>query len=412
MNKHFKGIGFVIVVAVLSGLTWPYQISAQTRDVALTIHLRGVYESKISLLSLSGSGTFKPIAEMPGIKNSETTKLIVLKEHLPGEFVLRFDYKEKDSSTPYPSEKNIFINDQDLELWVSPVYCNNSDSTWFQKDEKENATFLQFSKENGKQKEKLGLLQNFLMNYDDTESTFYQQGIEEYEQRRQTNNQWLTTLAQQDKALFVSNLTSLAQNTLYYVWAYATNSVGTAYGNEVIFTTLSGGSTCGSPIIVNHMAGVVAPVTKTVTYGTVTNIPGETSKCWITSNLGASQQATAIDDATEASAGWYWQFIRKQGYKHDGTTRTPNSTWITPINEKLDWQVANDPCAIEFGSGWRIPTQTEWTNVDASGSWTNKNGPWNSALKLHAAGFLNTTGVLEYRPEFIRPIFKLPNIII
>ena len=118
---------------------------------------------------------------------------------------------------------------------------------------------------------------------------------------------------------------------------------------------------------INHVAsGGVAPVDKTVTYGTVTNIPGETSKCWITSNLGADHQATAVNDATEASAGWYWQFNRMQGYKHDGTTRTPNTTWITSINENLDWQAANDPCALELGNGWRIPTYTEWTNVDAS----------------------------------------------
>jgi thiol-disulfide isomerase/thioredoxin len=119
---------------------------------------------------------------------------------------LRFDYRETAASTPYPSEKNIFIYQQDLELWVSPKYCNNGDSTWFQKGELENATFLEFSKANGKQKEKLGLLQNFLMNYDDTESKFYQQGIKEYEQRRQTFNQWLKTRSDQDKALFVSTL--------------------------------------------------------------------------------------------------------------------------------------------------------------------------------------------------------------
>ncbi|MEI7525203.1 MAG: hypothetical protein WCJ95_12775, partial [Mariniphaga sp.] len=185
---------------------------------------------------------------------------------------------------------------------------------------------------------------------------------------------------------FVSNLTGLTPNTLYYVRAYATNSVGTAYGNEVTFTTLAW--SCGSSFTINHVAGNVAPVTKTVTYGTVTNIPGETSKCWITSNLGADHQATSKDDATEASAGWYWQFNRKQGYKHDGTTRTPNTTWITNINENLDWQVGNDPCTIELGTGWRIPTYTEWYNVDASGGWTNWNGPWNSDLKLHGAGFL------------------------
>ena len=44
---------------------------------------------------------------------------------------------------------------------------------------------------------------------------------------------------------------------------------------------------CGSNITISHVAGAVAPVTKTTTYGTVTNIPGEPTKCWITSNLGA-----------------------------------------------------------------------------------------------------------------------------
>ena len=36
---------------------------------------------------------------------------------------------------------------------------------------------------------------------------------------------------------FVSNLTGLLPNTTYYVRAYATNSVGTAYGNQVSFST-------------------------------------------------------------------------------------------------------------------------------------------------------------------------------
>ena len=207
MDIHFKNISKIpIIIITLLWLVQAFHGTAQTRDVDIIIHLRGVFNSKISLLAMSGSKTFKPISVVQGIKNGETTKLSVSKENLPGEFVLRFDYKEKESSTPYPSEKNIFIYQQDLELWVSPKYCNNADSTWFQKGERENATFVQFSKENGRQKEKLGLLQNFLMNYDDTESTFYQQGIKEYEQRRETYDQWLTMQAQQDKALFVSNL--------------------------------------------------------------------------------------------------------------------------------------------------------------------------------------------------------------
>jgi hypothetical protein len=38
-------------------------------------------------------------------------------------------------------------------------------------------------------------------------------------------------------ASFTSNITGLTPNTLYYVRAYATNSVGTAYGNEISFTS-------------------------------------------------------------------------------------------------------------------------------------------------------------------------------
>ncbi len=144
---------------------------------------------------------------------------------------------------------------------------------------------------------------------------------------------------------------------------------------------------CGSSINVNHVAGVVAPISKTVTYGTVTNIPGETTKCWITSNLGADHQATAVNDASEASAGWYWQFNRKQGYKNDGSTVTPVWT-ITSINETSDWLTANDPCTSELGAGWRLPTSTEWTNLDVTGNWNDWFGPWSSGLKLHAAGIL------------------------
>jgi len=206
MNKQIWGKGLIVFFSFLSCLVSPGNLMAQTHDVSITIYLRGVYDSKISLLAMSVSKTYKPILEVQGIKDGETTKLTVPADHLPGEFVLRFDYRETASSTPYPSEKNMFIYDQDLELRVSPKYCNNGDSTKFQEGERENAAFLAFSKENGKQKEKLGLLQNFLMNYDDTGSKFYQLGTKEYEQRRETYNKWLKTRAEQDKALFVSNL--------------------------------------------------------------------------------------------------------------------------------------------------------------------------------------------------------------
>ena len=206
MNKQHPGSFFAIFIAVISFISFSIRLAAQPVDVTITIHLRGVYDSKISLLSLTKSGTFKPILEVQGIKDGSTSRLFVSKEYLPSEFVLRFDYREKESSTPYPSEKYLFINAQDLELWVSPKYCNNGDSSYFQKNERENAAFLEFSRENGSKKEKLGLLQNFLMNYDDTKSKFYQLGTREFETRRQEYNHWLSAMTTRDKELFVSHL--------------------------------------------------------------------------------------------------------------------------------------------------------------------------------------------------------------
>ena len=190
--------------------------------------------------------------------------------------------------------------------------------------------------------------------------------------------------------------TGISCGTTYtrYVWVYS--GCGVSAPVTLTQSTLAC-LPCGVPITVNHEAGEVAPVNKTTTYGTVTNIPGEETKCWITSNLGSDHQATAVDDGTEASAGWYWQFNHKQGYKNDGSTVTPSWT-ITSISESSDWTADNDPCNIELGSAWHIPTNTEWRNVDQTGNWINWNGPWGSGLKLHAAGGLdNSDGSLWYR---------------
>jgi len=61
-----------------------------------------------------------------------------------------------------------------------------------------------------------------------------------------------------------SDITGLTAATTYYVRAFATNSAGTNYGNQVSFTTLSG----SSAIIFN-------PV---LTYGSVTDIDGNVYK--------------------------------------------------------------------------------------------------------------------------------------
>ena len=156
---------------------------------------------------------------------------------------------------------------------------------------------------------------------------------------------------------------------------------------------------CGNNLAISHIAGDTSPVTKTVTYGTVFTDLSGAPKCWITRNLGATNQAASATDFTEASAGWYWQFNRRQGYKHDGTTRTPSTTWITSIDENSDWILVNDPCNFLLGIGWRLPTKNEWTNADANGSWNNTNDAYASVLKLHAAGALSG-GNLFFRGIF------------
>lgn len=176
----------------------------QVKDVSLKIHLSGVYKSKVSVLSMAGASV-QTIAENPGILNGGVATINLPKEALPAEFVLRFDYQEKPDSNPYPSEKRIFVSSQELELWARPKAVNNPDSTYFQKGEIENTLLNKFSIDNAKKREQLVLLQNFLVSYDKPESKFFQLGTEEYEGRRQTYNQWLTTQAAEHKSAFVSN---------------------------------------------------------------------------------------------------------------------------------------------------------------------------------------------------------------
>ena len=180
-----------------------------------------------------------------------------------------------------------------------------------------------------------------------------------------------------------SGVTGLAvPGTATLRWTIS-NAPCTASTDDVVITTTSC-FTCGGTLAITHTIGTVAPESKSVNYGTVTTSLTGASKCWITQNLGSTNQASAATDATDASAGWYWQFNRKQGYKVG-----PTPAWtITAISETSDWLAANDPCTIELGSGWRIPTQTEWTNADANGGWANYTDTYNSVLKLHAAGYL------------------------
>jgi uncharacterized protein (TIGR02145 family) len=203
---------------------------------------------------------------------------------------------------------------------------------------------------------------------------------------------------------FTVTIPGLNPATTYYARAYAVNGNGTTYGNQVFFTTLGAtGQACaqGSTLTVTHTAGDVAPVTKTVTYKLIQTDLSGASKCWIAQNLGADRQAVSYDDNSEESAGWYWQYNRKRGFRHDGmVTRTPNTQWISSINEDMSWSQSNDPCFLLLGAGWRLPVNVEWINVYNRGNFSLSNAPnyFYSILRLHHSGHINyNDGVIVTR---------------
>ena len=159
---------------------------------------------------------------------------------------------------------------------------------------------------------------------------------------------------------------------------------------------------CSGTMTIHHPPGYTFPSgvypstsdqSLTMTFKVVrTNLTGA-DQCWMAQNLGSTAQATSATDASDAAAGWYWQFNRKQAYKITGSTRTPGTGWITSINENSDWILANDPCRLLLGGSWRMPTRTEWINADSNGEWTSYNDTFSSGLRLHAAGSMNVSQI-------------------
>jgi uncharacterized protein (TIGR02145 family) len=175
---------------------------------------------------------------------------------------------------------------------------------------------------------------------------------------------------------YASNLTGLSPSTLYYVRAYATNTAGTAYGLQVSFTTR-----------------VPPPA----------DVTSATGKIWLDRNLGASRVATSSTDASAFGDLYQWGrgtdgHESRTSTKTNGivTTNTPGDAlfifsssfylfdWRSPQNGNL-WQGVsgiNNPCP----TGYRLPTEAEWTEEIASWSSANADGAYASPLKLPRNG--------------------------
>jgi uncharacterized protein (TIGR02145 family) len=144
-------------------------------------------------------------------------------------------------------------------------------------------------------------------------------------------------------------------------------------------------------------------------------------KCWLDRNLGATQVATASNDA--ASYGDLYQWGRaadghekRNSQTFDGTSTRPNTiiqngAWdglfisIPSGTNRNDWvttqsndawnngtqtnpeKTITDPCP----SRYRIPTQAEWQDEINQGNLANISDAISSPLKLPAAGLRNST---------------------
>jgi len=141
---------------------------------------------------------------------------------------------------------------------------------------------------------------------------------------------------------FVSNLTGLSSNTLYYVRAYATNSVGTAYGNEVSFVSLSWGQPC---------PGILTVTYESKTYNTV--LIG--TQCWFKENLDVGTRINGSQNQTNNG-------IKEKYCYNDLVSNCDVYGGLYQWDEMMQYVTSQGAKGI-CPTGWHIPTDAEWTTL-------------------------------------------------
>ena len=140
---------------------------------------------------------------------------------------------------------------------------------------------------------------------------------------------------------FTSLLTDLNTGTTYYVKAYATNSVGTAYGEELNFTTL-GEFTCDSPFTDSR---------DNQTYNTIQI----GTQCWMAENLNIG---TRIDGAIDQSNNGT---IEKYCYNNDEANCEVYGG-LYQWDEMMQYTTVEGVQGI-CPPGWHLPADAEWTTL-------------------------------------------------
>ena len=186
---------------------------------------------------------------------------------------------------------------------------------------------------------------------------------------------------------YSSNITGLAVNTLYHVRAYATNSVGTAYGADKTFTT--------DPATLSDKDGNVYDV---IRIGT---------QLWIGQNLKTTKfsDGTAIAQVTDNTE---WSNLTTPGYCwYDNDAASFKALYGALYN----WYAVNTGKLCP--TGWHVPSDNDWYNlsnylngeVDAGGKlkeagtshWTSPNTGATNETEFTAlpGGYRTDTGVFD-----------------
>ncbi len=155
---------------------------------------------------------------------------------------------------------------------------------------------------------------------------------------------------------FTSSITGLSPNTTYYVRAYATNSVGTSYGSEVSFTTIS---------------QVTCPPTVTYSGKTYNTVQIE-DQCWLRENLNVGTRIDVSQNQMNNSA------IEKYCY-NNLESNCDTYGGLYQWNEAMQYSTAPGTRGI-CPPGWHIPTLAEFQTLSA---FVNNNG---NALKAIGQG--------------------------
>jgi uncharacterized protein (TIGR02145 family) len=141
------------------------------------------------------------------------------------------------------------------------------------------------------------------------------------------------------------------------VRAYATNSVGTAYGNEVSFTTTA---------IPTTQDGQPCPSTPTLTDidGNTYNTVQIGQQCWMKENLRTTHYAnsSAIEQGSSTSTTTpYWYYPNNDA--NNMSTYGLLYNWVAVMNGASSSN--NNPSGVQglCPTGWHLPSEVEWTQL-------------------------------------------------